>query len=71
MGVAALLAYFVSTPYAFLDKYYFYSMSVTWKLVSKGRVGEVNFLTWLTALRSYWGDVRGMSISSLTGGCHM
>src|SRR5262245_44441939 len=43
VGAVALLMFFVSTPYAFLDQYYLYAMSAAWHLVSTGLFGKVNF----------------------------
>src|SRR5205823_2731224 len=57
MGVAALVAFFVSTPYAFLDRYYFAALSGLWKLLTTSPLGKVTFLTWIRDLRMHLGDI--------------
>jgi hypothetical protein len=46
LGAASLLAYFVSTPYAFTDSYYRDSLVECWAAFSAAPLGSVTALSW-------------------------
>jgi hypothetical protein len=50
LGMAAGLAFFVSTPYAFLDRYYQHSLQAAWTVVSGQEFASASFLTWINTL---------------------
>lgn len=50
LGFTALLAYFLSTPYAFLDGYYRSSLQSAWVVVSGQEFSHASIWTWLDVI---------------------
>jgi hypothetical protein len=59
VGLAALVGFFVSTPYAFLDRYYARSMRLAFETVTTDslRQGRLSFSSWLDAVFDYAGPL--------------
>jgi hypothetical protein len=55
LGLAALVAYVLSTPYAFFDHYYFKSWKETWKAYRLLEIVPVSIWSWVEALLVYQG----------------
>jgi hypothetical protein len=70
LGVAALIGFFVTTPYAFLDTYYARSMHLAYQTVTRDSLqqsGAGPLLTWSKALYEYVGPVGALLIAATVG----
>jgi Dolichyl-phosphate-mannose-protein mannosyltransferase len=57
LGVAAAGGYFVSSPYTFVDPYYFHALASEWKTETtfSGPFGRINAVTWAWSVYDYIG----------------
>jgi hypothetical protein len=57
LGVAAACGYFVSSPYTFVDPYYFHALASEWKTetTSFSPFGRINAVTWAWSVYDYVG----------------
>jgi hypothetical protein len=70
LGAAALIGFFISTPYAFFDTYYARSMQLAYRIVTEDSLqqnGPNSLVTWGKALYEYIGPI-GASLVVLTIG---
>lgn len=68
LGAVTLAFFFVSTPYAFLDRYHFRTLRTLWKMLSRQTLEEnVNFLSWMRGFHDQVGPVLffGMAVAAL------
>src|SRR5439155_1538937 len=61
----AVLAYIVSTPYAFLKRDFIYQSIVLIKNIMAGRITHITYLNWLSDLWGHFGPV--LLIAAMTG----
>jgi 4-amino-4-deoxy-L-arabinose transferase-like glycosyltransferase len=60
LGAAALVGFFVSTPYAFLDTYYYRSIAITYSIVTQNHLQlseAVSLGSWAKTLYDYVGPI--------------
>jgi hypothetical protein len=55
LGLASIAMFFVTTPYAFVDRYYWYAMNIAWTLVSQSPLGHIGLEDWLARLYQHFG----------------
>lgn len=65
LGGAALVAFFVSTPYAFLDSYYARSMRIAYGNVTQNtlQLEEISLRTWAETLYEYVGPIAAVLVA--------